>query len=500
MRKNAKTVSILLSVAIMFATVFAIISVTYSWFNKITATNITSINMTTSDSEGILLSGNGLNWSPTLTTDGSIASIDINEEVNITSISTGGTVVNGSLQFYKVDFVTNSFASTLLTEPTLYYVFDMYVLNQDTTYKKLTLGKNSTVVGTNDKGLEFSARVAFLNLGHSSNMLDAIELDGTGVSSVDYIWEPNSTSRHDKLDMYQSSYIDEGKLSYKGLNVATSSLTLENSVIIDALGTPEQEVVNITTYDPIKAGDLDDITLLAADSITKLRVYVWSEGQDIDNVNSISGGTADLNLSFGSYNVQLVGQNYVAIEKFDAPTIVNTEGATYNWSATNTNLSLETFSEEYVFKISKYVSSELIPIRTIFTTQTSLNIDNLENLEMGTYYVQVKVYSPNLGNSNYSNTLTFSVLEIPQDFAILSSTISWSSVSNAASYTIKVYDDSTQTTYLTTTTSLSLDLATTMFDGDIYLPTGKQYYISVKANGNLGFANSEYSSTLNWLY
>ena len=499
MNKNAKTVSIIFNVAIILATVFAIITITYSWYNKSTNADISTISMSVSETEGILLSGNGLNWSPTLSTTGS-ASIDLNEDVELTSISSGGTVINGNMQFYTGEFSDNAFNTILLTESNFYYVFDFYILNNDDFDKILTLGQNSAVVSVNDKGVELSIRTAFINLGNSASSLEAIELDGTGISNVDYIWEPNSTTRHDKIALYQLSYVPEGKVSYEGINLQATGLALVNNLITDNLETPEEEVVDVTTHDPISAGDTNDITLLVSNTITKLRVFIWCEGQDIDCVNSISGGAADLNLNFNTYDAQLVEEEYVAVEKFNTPTITNTEGVTYSWSATTTNITEERYSSNYIVKISKYIESELIAVRAVNITENTININDLNILELGNYYIEVKVHSQFFADSEYSTALTFSVLDIPNNFIIIGNVASWSAVSNAESYTIMVYNQSTESTYTKTTTSLSLNLETTMFDGDIYLPTGNQYVVSIKANGNLGYANSDYSDTLNLLY
>lgn len=499
-KKNAKTVLILLSVTMIFVTVFAIISLTYSWYNKETNADITSINMSTIDSGGILLSGNGLSWSSTLTTDGGISSIDIDESLLINSISTSGTVVDGEIQFFSGDFDNNVFTTTLIDDETLFYVFDIFILNSDPVEKKLTLGMDSSVTDVNNKDVELSTRVAFLNLGNASDIAGAQLLDGTGITDVDYIWEPNSTTRNEKIDLYHSDYVPEGKVSYEGVNLAASDLTLDDNLVIDSIGTPEQEVLEVTTYDPIDAGDEDDITLLMSDSITRLRVYIWSEGQDIDSTNSISGGAADLAFSFNSYNVELVGENYVPIEKFNTPTLTNSASATYTWSATTTDLSATTYSTDYMFRISKYIEGDLTTIRTVNTTSTSLDIDSLTDLGLGEYYVELKVHSEDYGDSDYSSSLTFDVLASPEDFALATSTVSWTAVTNAESYTITVYDENTETTYTTTTTSISLDLSTRLFDGSVYIPTGEQYEVSVKANGNLGYANSEYTETITWLY
>jgi|LGVE01.1.fsa_nt_gb hypothetical protein len=501
-KKNAKTVSLLLNITMVFVTVFAIISSTYSWFNRSNVADVTSINMTTAGSSGILLSGNGSDWSSALASDGGILSVDIDESLLINSISTSGTVTDGVLEFYEGDFDNNVFSTTIVTGETLFYVFDMYILNNDTNIKQLTLGLNSSVVDGNGKDIELSTRVAFLNLGNASDSASAIALDGTGISSLDYIWEPNSTTRNNNIDLYHSNYILEGKMPYEGVNMETSGLTLSDNLVVDSVGSPEFEVLDVTTYDPIYSGEDGDITVIMNEAITKMRVYIWCEGQDVDCTNDISGGTAVMNFNFNTYNVTFDDPNYVPIEKFEAPTIVNSAGANYTWSATTTNIHIpvDTYSTEYQFLISKYVDAELTPIRTILSSSTALDVDDLDDLGLGEYYVKLKVHSEFYSDSDYSNTITFDVLIPPEDYLLTTSTISWTDLTNAQSYTVQAIDESTETIYTVTTTSLSLDLSAAMFDGSVYLPSGKQYIVSVKANGDIGYANSEYTSTLNWLY
>ena len=138
-------------------------------------------------------------------------------------------------------------------------------------------------------------------------------------------------------------------------------------------------------------------------------------------------------------------------------------------------------------------------IRTVATTSLALDVDDLLDLELGEYTVDLKVYTEEHGHSSYSNAITFDVLTVPVDYTLIVDTVSWTALTNAQSYTIMAYDDSTETTYYKTIASLSLDLSTALFDGSVTLPTGKQFTVSLKANGNLGYANSKYSTTLNWL-
>ena len=496
MKKNAKIVYIISAFTTIFATIFAIISLSYAWYNRQNNAGINSVTMSAAGFSGIQLSGDGISWKSQLTS----SDIDFDENLEIDSVSTSAQVIDGNLQFYKAAYGNSGFETTLLTEPTLYYVFDFFVLNNDLQNKMLKLGYNSTVVDNNNKDLAVSARVAFLNLGTVATSEELSTLDGTGIDSVDYIWEPNSTTRNKRVNLYHTIYHAEGKSPYQGVAREATNLGLVNSLIVDSVETPEPEVVDVTTYDPQGAGEKNEITLIAQAAITKIRVYIWAEGQDIDCTNSITGGTANINLNFNTQDVQqnLEG-DYVAVESFYAPTISASSALSFVWNATSTNLSTETFSSNYIVRISTMISSELIIIRTILTNQLEIDITELSAFLLGgEYYIDVRVYSQSYGNSVYSNQLSFDVFQSPSDIMINTSILSWSAVTDAINYTIKVIDKDSLIEYTAITNLISNDLTTTLFNGTTYLPSGHEYFVSVKTNATLLYAESAFSQPGTW--
>jgi|AntRauTorcE11897_2_1112592.scaffolds.fasta_scaffold00001_514 hypothetical protein len=402
MKNNAKTVSVILSVTMLIVTVFAFVSLTYSWFYNHDNAEVTSINMTSGSSDGILLSTNAEDWQSTLTAEGTNPDINIDETKLINSISTSGTVVDGNLQFFSGAFDENGFNTTQVTDQALFHTFDFYVLNNEENNKKLTLDYDSSVIDTNNKELSLSTRVGFINLGSVSTSTEATALDGTGVSTLDYIWEPNSTTRSERVESYHDNYINEGKAPYEGIRRQATDVNLESGLVVNPQYIMDPYVQSVQSYDPIGAADENSVAILQ-NLITKIRVFIWSEGQDIDCNNSISGGTASLYFNLSTYNVD---ESFVPVEKFNAPSITN-DGTIYSWNQAHTNLSTINIADGYLFQLSSNIDGVLTKVRTIKTTNTSLNIDNIVTLQSGEYFVQVRAYKSGYCTSNFSNMLSF---------------------------------------------------------------------------------------------
>ncbi|MFW6029984.1 MAG: hypothetical protein ACOCRO_06980 [Halanaerobiales bacterium] len=487
----------LLMLVIVFST---IVSFTYAWYVRQNSAALTNITMSSGDSPGIQMSSNGVDWKSTLTTGDEDDNINIDEDLLIDSISTSSETIDGEMQFYSGDMVDNKFKTTLLTEP-LYHKFDFYILNGDDTDKQLSLGLNSSVTDKDDKELSLSTRAGFINLGSSDNPQDAIDLNGEGIDNTNYIWEPNSTTRGNRLDMYQQDYIEEGKLEYKGINKEADDLDLEQGRVVNDDTTSDDEVVKVDTEDPINAGNDNAVTILDSDKITKMRVYIWCEGQDIDCNNSISGASSDINLEFVTNDVQEEDGEYTDIEKFNEPNISNPEGARYTWDDVSTNLESSNNPDKYIIKISRDIDGELMPVRTEITENTEVDIDQLDDLEFYTHYVEVSAYKKGVGLSDYSNRLSFQVLPPPENISVSSDNVlSWSDVSYAEDYTVNVENENTNDTYFTTTSSLTLDLEDTVFDNSETLASGETYRISISSNGQQGYSRSEFSDEISWGY
>lgn len=491
MKKDAKTVPILLSFTMIVVTVFAILFLSYAWFLREKSAKVTSITFAAASAEGIQLSADAENWKDVLNAD---EDLDLDNEMYFDSISTSAEVQDGKINFYSGFYTSQGYSTVLLTEENkLFYEFDIYFLNSDRIPKQLTLSNQSSVLDTNDRDVQLSTRVAFVNLGKTTDAQQAKLMDGQGVSSASYIWEPNSTSRNRNIAMYHNSYISEGKSSYKGVSSEVGNSKLEDGLIVNTDENPNH-VKSVQTFDPVNAGDKKEILVLEELSITKVRIYIWVEGQDIDCTNSVSGGTADIYLDFNIYDLQKVDDQYIPAEKFNTPTISHVQNVTYSWQAVNTDVAEGKLSQNYLVKVSSLIGGDIIVVRSITTNQTTININDLLPLGAGKFSIQVMALSTSFANSDFSNYLEFTALGSPTQLSLSLNTLNWQPVNNSISYTVKAVNRVTGQELLASVSLISINLSTTLFGGQ-QLPNG-DYYISVRANGGNSFASSAYSTNI----
>ena len=213
-----------------------------------------------------------------------------------------------------------------------------------TTDSKVEVG----ISGVRDTGIENSVRVAFAEIGRVNDIEDNQEritgitcYDDVGVTGIcrdAAIWEPNDDKHVQnainwynqvcmertgpdvfRSDSYSSTLCKNNSPLEDGLYYPTYAITKEidtrylpNVDIYDGYYNNYYEtasdfendkllyaVKTFTDYDKMQKGtDRKEIFYLAPNSITKVRVYVWIEGQDIDNYDFASLGKA-ISVGFG---------------------------------------------------------------------------------------------------------------------------------------------------------------------------------------------------------
>lgn len=231
-----------------------------------------------------------------------------------------------------------------------------------TTDSKVT-GSSSGVANT---GLENSVRVAFAEIGrinaNETNLSDITgitchnNLKSTGICTDAVIWEPNEENhvegaikwyskscmvRTGNNAMNMSSYSETNCQSSNALrngeyyptfavvnNVYTDSLptvdvydgyynNFENTVSYFNSDKPLYAIRTFTDSDKNYLGvKRPTLFTLAPNSITKVRVYIWLEGQDIDNYDYASAGKA-INLEFGFEKQRYTDSSIPPIDPID---------------------------------------------------------------------------------------------------------------------------------------------------------------------------------------
>ena len=304
---------------------------TYAWFTANRMVTINTLNVHVEASNGLQISTNASDWKSVITN----ADITTNAysthmnmvPANVTAVSTNGDVntSTGKLKMYKSvignDATTGKYNITTELDTEAkgstgnFIAFDIFLRVDSNQTIYLTTGSNVvTKANTDDKGLKNSARVAFVKLGHgnSTDIVDnLVDLDNE-IASKAIIWEPN-TDTHSPLvvsqvageygvilgnreedtennitpDTYTNYYGVKREIStavdlidlVNGTDTTNAELVTPNIRTV-ASNTTYQQVFNLTT------------------GVTKFRVYMWIEGQDIDCENNATG--SDI-----SFNVQL---------------------------------------------------------------------------------------------------------------------------------------------------------------------------------------------------
>lgn len=314
---------------LFFFTTIMFSTSTYAWFTSNRVVTINTINVHVAASGGIEISADGTTWKSVITPDDITGVHDttyptsVNQiPYNMEPVSTGKDI-DGSTGYLKMFYGltdNNTDGEYVLTStreietegngPTStgkFIAFDLFFkVSNDTT---MYLSNNSKIKYLNEegKGIANAVRVAFVNEGTiatGSELSDIQRLRG-GTSATTYIWEPN-------YDVHTPSAIANARDVY-GINVSETGGSLvrydglineitktDNILLREANSTSHPSLFKTVTvnYSTVKdfANNVEVFSL--TNGITKIRIYMWIEGQDVDCENNASYDDVEFNLQF----------------------------------------------------------------------------------------------------------------------------------------------------------------------------------------------------------
>ncbi len=334
--KNEKKRSILLLVLLFL---FAVVgTVTYAWFSSDTKLTIDTMEIRIETTTGIQVSANAVNWTNNITkTDLINAHTLYPDATNQLPLTLAGCSTDGSVnptglnmfygstrQYRSEGFFLTATKQTeincvgdeecvgkhyvafdifiLLTEPA-----DLVVTDQSYVINKLDKTENDDESGDEEEeeeskgapGGENGARVGFVNLGTTTDTANSVRAQYLANATESAIWEPNYDvhTEHgilnaEKVYGITTNATGASRLIYKGIN---SEITGKGVALSDTDSDPHFTTVNPKVATPkVFTGDQDLMYLPAG--ITKLRIYFWIEGQDVDCENEVGGGELEFKL------------------------------------------------------------------------------------------------------------------------------------------------------------------------------------------------------------
>lgn len=312
-KRNLKSsLLVLLLIAIL------LIASTYAWFTANRTVTISSLDVNVQASNGLQISTDAVNWKAIISkediTTNAYSGNSNNIPTSMVPVSTDGSLTSGLLNMYygtmgpeetdnanKGKYVLT--ATKTADSDGRYIVFDIF-LKADTNMN-LTLTTGSSVVATGvDKGLQNASRVAFIKEGHvgtTEAATGALNLM-TSDSSATKIWEPNAGSHTQEAvlnDPYGTgiSVGDTGSpVTYYGIKAAIDTGILREDINDGTDDTHFGTVSNLVTTNKTMTEQTNFLSIDAG--VTKVRIYMWVEGQDVDCDNSASGTNIAYNLQF----------------------------------------------------------------------------------------------------------------------------------------------------------------------------------------------------------
>lgn len=293
-QKKMTLTSSLIAMAISFSVLG---TATFAWFTRGTTAAASGFDFTASAATGIQISTDADDWKSTITgvdfagQAGSRITVENMEPVS----TVNNSITDGELDFFGASDFDGQY--TLSENTTNYLMFDLYFRNQGGNPLTLSLTANSTVIDDvlNDKNTSLATRVGFIIEGSSTDRTTAMAL-ASGTNA--YIWEPNSLGRSSSATAAPIYAVNNAKYAYQGINGDNDSTAITSNR--NYLPHDVAYSAPVTTSD-IAIGDTPVIGELPGNNnITKVKVFIWIEGQDIDCNNETSAGRVIVELGFDS--------------------------------------------------------------------------------------------------------------------------------------------------------------------------------------------------------
>lgn len=318
-KKAKKRVFILILLLVLMILLLG--SGTYAWFSSNKHGTIESIDINVATVTGLEISENAIDWKNELTKEELINAYktyprSMNQLPDtLSNVSTAANVTNGFMDmFYGITSEENDGGFTLTTTDQEekrctgdeecvdkhYIAFDVFL--KVTTPSAIGITANSSVLpqaGAQDKGSQNAARVGFVVEGtvgpNASAAAQALKGGSKGL-----IWEPNYDTHSDTgvaaaRNVYgiTTSKTGASRIAYKGVNRAFQTPIYINQTDRSSYFTSVNPDIATT-----KMFQENQYLMNIGAGITKVRVYMWLEGQDVDMENNVAATKLSYTLEF----------------------------------------------------------------------------------------------------------------------------------------------------------------------------------------------------------
>lgn len=310
---------------LLFGTGIMLTTSTYAWFtsNQTVAVNTITVNIAAQN--GIQVSVDGTNWKSIIqTTDIKTASTTYTGAKNqlpssLEPVSSALTVgADGLMEMFYGQVAANATGDWYLkaeksTESNgtdgKFIAFDLFIKSDTSTNLYMTPNSKVTPSDVNDTGIKNASRVAFVMLGNTTIDDEVADIQALGTTdaagSTVYLWEPNYdvhtpnaiSHARDTYGLTITAGPDAARVNYDGILAPIDPDTVKvGEANVDKHSAKFKAVTSTYQTKAANANNTQIFGLTAG--VTKVRIYMWVEGQDVDCENSASGGNINYDLQF----------------------------------------------------------------------------------------------------------------------------------------------------------------------------------------------------------
>lgn len=321
-KQNRRRRKLFLAILMILFTGVLLTTSTYAWFTANKTVTVEQIDVNVAAMNGLQISVDGTTWKPSVTNADILAASGkytaAKNQIpagNSSPVSTVGAIDGttgfmnmyaGAIETSGTDYILTTTKSTETNGNVGDFVaFDLFFKTTSDTPIYLTNSSN-VIYSSGPDGLENAARIAFVMQGNTDAGADLATIQALKASTTSevVIWEPNSDVHTEEavnnaINTYGKSTTvgpDAAALDYYGVKAtiqAGANVVLDStdanyfSSVTPAIVTKKAGIgTNFEKAFDLKAG------------VTKVRIYMWIEGQDVDCENDASGGSISYNLQF----------------------------------------------------------------------------------------------------------------------------------------------------------------------------------------------------------
>ena len=319
-----------LLVAFLFTLVGLSMS-TYAWFTSNFTVSVQEIDVNVSSGAGIQISTNARDWKSLITLDDITtnkytaavnqvpgSSAQINPVSTIATAYADATTASQGLKMFRGTIVNDVTNGTMYLDTAQqtdsasggdYVAFDLFLKLDFAADKQVYLtGTTGITAGTPNTFIEYAGRMGFVVNGHTSSSDTVANMTGLKGATNVIIYEPN-------YDVHTANGLTNGRDNYNITGYTTTGNAsavpyygVKSEFTYDGTNSSSGTVLSSTdstkfsavtpTIKTTSGNTTRTAFLTLSPGVTKIRVYMWIEGQDIDCENTASGGQVKFNLGF----------------------------------------------------------------------------------------------------------------------------------------------------------------------------------------------------------